>query len=297
MERKKRNRRVGVVRPAFTLVELLVVITIIGMLVALLMPAVSAAREHGRRVQCTDNQRQICLALQSYEGAHKTFPGWVNKVATVTGSWEMMLTQYLERYDLWQKFQAGGTAFGTMRVFICPSDPQTTAAAPSAYIANGLVLRDPTQNLTPLTMDYISGADGTTNTLLVGENTQNPPAYALNQGAQPKAHNWTDTSPLINQTFGFAIQGNAYPSRLVSFAGAYNGQVSAYNNNPMTANINSNHGGGSVVFFCDGHGAFLRDDVGLNFATGSSSVTVYQILVTPDGSKIGGEPAADEGQW
>ena len=87
---------------AFTLVELLVVIAIIGVLVALLLPAVQAAREAARRTQCTNNLRQIGVAFQNFHDVNNRFMPMVG--ANVNGSWGWgaSLLPYLEQDNLFK---------------------------------------------------------------------------------------------------------------------------------------------------------------------------------------------------
>ena len=139
-------------RNGFTLVELLVVIAIIGVLVALLLPAVQAAREAARRSHCSNNLKQVGLAMHNYLSAKNTFPTGIfmylgppdapashcsnpGNSNTYTGwSWSTFILPYLEEMTTYQRidfkentyagpksFKAGGTFISS---YVCPSDPE-----------------------------------------------------------------------------------------------------------------------------------------------------------------------------
>src|SRR5262245_29016715 len=89
------------IRQAFTLVELLVVIAIIGILVALLLPAIQAAREAARRTQCTNNLKQLGIGLQSYADAKKAFPGGSSyQHPTARSTWVIDILGFIEEQSV-----------------------------------------------------------------------------------------------------------------------------------------------------------------------------------------------------
>ena len=133
----------AVSRRGFTLIELLVVIAIIAVLIALLLPAVQSAREAARRAQCTNNLKQIGLAMHNYHTGIGTFPlGGTYAAYTVGynigwGSWsaQALMLSYLEQSPLYsaanfswvvgpgQGFPTNSTVTTSLlSVFVCPSD-------------------------------------------------------------------------------------------------------------------------------------------------------------------------------
>jgi prepilin-type N-terminal cleavage/methylation domain-containing protein/prepilin-type processing-associated H-X9-DG protein len=347
----------------FTLVELLVVITIIGMLMALLFPAVSGVRESARRAVCSNNQSQLGKAILMYEAANGYFPGYINRLGpgsnSTSGSsndsaevsWVVAILPQLERSDLYAIWSRGWNGTGTssttigikdpniqlqarrlLKVMICPSDPPNRSGtndcprsytvncgrygqdpAPPTYVrqAYGVFHRSglsasnvPADDNARVSLDYISQNDGAGNTLMVGENVQ----YAneewvsvtnVNDAGRTLRRNWLAAPSGVSGTYWSATNGgekwlgftwheetntNGSTGRL----NVINWGVNNKQRNDCYPSLASYHGGGVNVVFCDGHSAFLKED--LNYQ-------VYWHLMTPNSraAKINGNALLSNG--
>jgi prepilin-type N-terminal cleavage/methylation domain-containing protein/prepilin-type processing-associated H-X9-DG protein len=131
-------------RRAFTLIELMVVIAVIGVLIQLLLPAVQAARESGRRLSCKNNLKQLSLAILNYEVAQKKYPpaGLTGERTndTLEGpffprgnpmiSWVVLVLPYMEEQSLFQQFDLGRNIVDQplepqatlIKTLLCPTD-------------------------------------------------------------------------------------------------------------------------------------------------------------------------------
>ncbi len=246
-------------RKAFTLVELLVVITIIGMLMALLMPAVQAAREAGRRAICVNNQKQLSLAALNFESSRRYFPGWRNSLSGNNASWVVMLFPYMERNDLWNNWMEGTQTKVRINLMVCPSNPPTTTAAGStnnAYVVNtgrnghqnniqwGIFHDHTNAPNARVSLDYISQHDGASTTLMMSEKLNAAGwDHVGNDGNTRIGFQWNDTRP----------------------------------GNGVKEHVTSHHGGGTVAYFADGHYQFLRDTI---------DYEVYKAIMTPNGRSL-----------
>ena len=103
---------------AFTLIELLVVIAIIGMLVAMLMPAIQFARESARRASCSNNMKQVTLTLHTFHDANNKFPS-TSDPQNKGGSMFVAILPYMDQMILYSN---GGWDNAKVSVLLCPSD-------------------------------------------------------------------------------------------------------------------------------------------------------------------------------
>ncbi|MEW4566915.1 DUF1559 domain-containing protein [Tautonia sp. JC769] len=151
-------------RRGFTLIELLVVIAIIGVLIALLLPAVQAAREAARRAQCANNLRQLGLAAHNFYTAFDSFPTNENSPIRY---WGAQLLPYFEQGNLFDVYNhedhfrvmANSTAVQTpLSVFLCPSTPESPLMNPFFPATIPAELRGTLDPWPAAAADYAAGA-------------------------------------------------------------------------------------------------------------------------------------------
>lgn len=132
----------------FTMIELMMVILIVGLLLALLLPAIGAMRETGRRTVCQQRLRQVASAVQQFEAKQMHYPGWrytfLMQDATLPQEvpWPVLVLPYTERRDVYERFQQNGPApeniVSLRELMVCPSDfdKMSGSARAISYVGN-----------------------------------------------------------------------------------------------------------------------------------------------------------------
>jgi prepilin-type processing-associated H-X9-DG protein len=287
------------------LVELLVVITIIGVLLGLLLPAVQAAREASRRSRCANNLHQVGIALQSYHAQHGSFPPGAHLHALEwqpSISWRVMILPFLEESVAYERIHPtpdGGATDWTSRslmidAYLCPSAPPPSGTPNAAPVSHYSAVSGPGRNDSRIALEsdqcgdiYTDGVffpnshtriakieDGTSNTLAIGERT-----YIFRDwmtGAY-----WVDTPP--TQICTGASSNIRYPINAdVNQFGYYVGDGSAPANAKFSMLLNdlffgSYHPGGAQFCMADGSVHMLADSI---------DFTVFGDLATIAGGEV-----------
>jgi prepilin-type N-terminal cleavage/methylation domain-containing protein/prepilin-type processing-associated H-X9-DG protein len=276
MTRLKRNPG----RRAFTLIELLVVIAIIAILIGLLLPAVQKVREAAFRMKCTNNMKQIGLALHNYHDVNNHFPCLASANTSDRWGWGVVLLPYIEQGNLYQQL-GSPDVYSTDRMpdpatpllqtristYLCPSDPDSSNINPnfnnygkSNYIASqgvisfvGDVGRDRTR-LTDIT-------DGTSHTFLVGERDSKINIAAIWPG---------------DRNSGGSIGGTARERPNIPYLGnrgsrCCGGEQPSPPDPCRRGGFSSGHPGGVNFTFCDGSVRFIQDTIETDPTAGNCS--------------------------
>jgi len=274
----------------FTLIELLVVIAIIGVLMALLLPAVQSARESARRTACQNNLKQIGFAVITFEGRKSSIPGWrtdlpAGNAANAKPSWPVSILPMMERKDVYSAWPIPAGDPVVLDFYLCPSAAQiqgnqaeltyvgnggTTECAGTIQVKGDGVMFDSVGtpvSARKMNLDQISSADGTATTLLMAERS-GPDATLLSWDTAMSQPAIQSSSRLLD---AYAAQpifglGESPPSGKVI-------------NNPTETTLypSSSHYGGIQVAFCDGHARFIADSI---------ESGVYAQIVTSDSANV-----------
>lgn len=277
--------RTSVSHRAFTLVELLVVLAIIGIIIGLLLPAVQMAREQGRRGACTNNLLQLGKGVVAFEGRQNFIPGWRNASVSGTGgatyAWPVPLLPFMERRDLYRSFESGTAAPSTLSLLVCASRvPGKAEAAPLAYAGNcgsgtsvkgdGVML-DTT--VAKIGFDFVGRGDGTSSTVLLTERC-GITVGTLADWAAPQA------TPYVTTAIGHPGVVHVGAPGLARVINAPTSVASGQFRYPS-----SPHSGGVSVVFCDGHTGFLRNTISGNvyaqLLTSNSEVASAAVATLP----------------
>lgn len=278
---------------AFTIVELLVVIAIIGILTAILLPAINSAREAARRTQCKNRLRQFAVAANNYEAQNRGYPYfrshlWVGDAHWKRArrvSWLVQLAPYIgeqQLYNTWRTpLPVADLPRPRLEVLICPSDHTATGDTPAlSYMANagrkelvgpgneiyiirgfGVFLEEMSGPNEPNTLDFIQErGDGASRTLMFAENIQ------LKFKGGQLATRWD--VPCSHEGLEWAFIDNHFSNIIVWHATTnpqpamrVNGDFNQLILSAATARPASYHANGANVAFCDGRVATLRDDI------------------------------------
>jgi prepilin-type N-terminal cleavage/methylation domain-containing protein/prepilin-type processing-associated H-X9-DG protein len=298
----------------FTLVELLVVISIIGMLMALILPAVQKAKEVARQAQCLNNMAvNLAKAHLSYATVNGRFCGWVNSIGqdNKAVSWVVPLFPYIDRQDLANAFTVrnykdpnSGTSPVSdyhpntyIQLLVCPTNPPVDEkTSPLGYVVNGGFANDTSP--TSATSGGENPANGVFHdqygpTVADGFNPKiarvvTMQYLASNDGAS-RTLMMSENVQLVKTWFTYQeyrqdVAMVWYPDAGTT-ATAYHrinfGKTVPDNRDLNFARPSSYHAQGVNVAFCDGHGQFISESISYN---------VYKQLMTSASSKTLSDP-------
>lgn len=287
-------------RRGFTLIELLVVIAIIAVLIALLLPAVQQARESARRTQCSNNLKQIGLAIHSYHDSYTRFPlSSIDATLGRSGIFASILP-FLDQGNTYQQynFSLGNSDPSNLTAvsqripaYLCPTAPfrrpvpisgcDANSRAPGTYAASTGSL-DPYGTFTGgnpnngAIVNASSGStsmrdltDGSSSTLLVGESAWNFADYTFTSGACSGQVRW-----------GFTYWSSPYPlATAFTTLGAFNPK-SMQGDSTRLSNFRSEHIGVVNMLMCDGSARYISENIDHN---------LLNSLATRSGGEVIGE--------